>query len=192
MCKFSPPQFSLLTKICLLLATSMLAIWLSTNQIYLRNAIVNVVVAYPFFLFGLCMQNFRGKLNNKPHLLMTIAYSIACALTIGLCAEFNGYVWVYENGFGNNYLLYLLGGIAGTCCLYGVSILLNDFRFGAVVTISKGTIVVLGLHIYIIYFIKLGTFVDYLTALLLTLLFIPIIKISEVYFPWLIGKYRAK
>ena len=187
-----PPRFHNLTVICLLLITSVAAIWLATRQIYLRNAFVNIVVAYPFFIIGIWAQRYKQVLDKKFPLWTMIFIALLATVVVLVCAQYNGYVWVYENGYGNNYLLYLLGGLAGTGLLYVISQLLNEIHSDWVQTISRGSVVSLGLHVFIIRFVKLGTLLDYFSALCLTLIFIPIIKSCEHYVPWVMGMYRVK
>ena len=121
-----------------------------------------------------------------------IFIALLATVVVLVCAQYNGYVWVYENGYGNHYLLYLLGGLAGTGLLYVISQLLNEIHSDWVQTISRGSVVLLGLHVFIIRFVKLGTLLDYFSALCLTLIFIPIIKSCERYVPWVMGMYRVK
>ena len=103
---------------------------------------------------------------------------------------------MYDATCGNNIFLFLLGGIAGTCAVYIISYLLKDYNPTAILIISKGTIIILGFHqLFIRLFDRLpavchSPIAESVAALLILLAFIPIIRLSENYFPVLLG-YRV-
>ena len=103
---------------------------------------------------------------------------------------------MYDATYGKNILLFFIGGIAGTCAVFVISFFVKSYKPIAVVTISKGTIIILGFHQLLIrLFDRLpaifhSVFFEYVVALLILLTFIPIIRLTEKYFPVLLG-YRA-
>ncbi len=102
---------------------------------------------------------------------------------------------MYVNGYGNNILLFLLGGLAGTTMIYLMAKWLDSLKMKVVVDISNGTIIILGFHAYLISIIRdafpTPSLWDAVYALLIVLVFIPIIWIVEKKVPCLMGKYRV-
>ncbi len=101
---------------------------------------------------------------------------------------------MYDATYGSNIILFFVGGLAGTMSVFCISYLLRNIKSKTVLTISKGTIIILGFHQLIIrIYDRLPdffhtVFYEYIAALFILLFFIPIIKISEKYFPLLLGK----
>ena len=157
------------------------------------NAIVNVLVCMPFFLIGVFLKPFKTALSSMHNYLVEIVLLVVAVVLVILCGNYNGYVWMYLNGFGNNYLLYILGGMAGACMLYVVSLWLGRLKYRSMVeTLAKGSIMIIGLHIIIV---KRLTQLpdrlwpeDFALAVLILLAFVPLIRIAELCCPVLLGK----
>ena len=110
----------------------------------------------------------------------------------------NGDVEMFKCGYGNNPFFFLFGGLIGTSMLAFVSMRLDNLFSTFVSTISKGNIVILGLHFQLI---RMSTsFVDSImqepfTRDLITLFlsgviiicFVPIIFLIQKYIPIVIG-----
>ena len=111
------------------------------------------------------------------------------------CGDYNGYVWMYKCEYGNYYALFLLGGIAGTCMLFVVSLWLSRLSYRNIMTnLSKGSIVIIGLHIIIVRRLtELPERIcceDLFFSLLILLCFAPFIRLVELFFPILLGRHR--
>ena len=156
------------------------------------NSIVNVCTAYPFFATGVFLRNYKELLNKK-HNYMILSFTLVCSIVfMYLSANYNGYVWMYICGYGGNMLWFLIGGIAGSTCIFVFSKMLGRTPT-FVKQISKGTILILGFHIYIIPLFRSfyqNPIWDFLSAFIIVLLFIPIIVFAEKHFPLILGKYR--
>ncbi len=120
---------------------------------------------------------------------------VVAVAVVYLCGEYNGYVWMYKNGFGNNFALYIIGGMAGMMMLYVISLWLSRLPYRQMVlTLSKGSILIIGLHIVIVR--RLTELPDRMWGedLLLSILilfgFVPIIRLAELFFPILLGRHR--
>ena len=94
--------------------------------------------------------------------------------------------------YGGNIFLFLVGAIAGTVTIWAMSKL-----FGcapkAVVVISRGTIIILGFHkilIDLVWTFYTPSVLVVVFAILILLLLIPIVIVTENYFPLMAGKYR--
>lgn len=167
-------------------------LWRQTG-IEFSNANTNVLVCMPFFLLGVFLKplkNICNGLNNLCLELALLAFSIAI---IVLCGHYNGYVWMYLCEYGNYFVLYILGGMAGTVMLYIVSLWLSRLPYrNMMMTISKGSILIIGLHIVVVrrltdlpdrFWLEDLTF-----AVLILFCFVPIIRLAELFCPILLGK----
>jgi len=158
------------------------------------NAISNVLVAYPFFIFGAFLRKFKGIMNNYNHLPSQIIGFFICVLIIVICGYYNSEVWMHKVGYGNNIPLFLIGGIAGSTAIFLVSKVFSFHNVKSVLLISKGTIIILGFHVYLIWFVRgfltEPSIMDFILSLLILIVFIPLIRLSERYCPLIIGKYR--
>lgn len=162
-----------------------------------NNANANVFLCMPFFLIGVFLKPFKPAFNNMHNYFILGLLFIASVALVILCGNYNGYVWMYLNGFGNNYILYILGGMAGTCMLYVMSIWLCRLPYYEMVqTLSKGSILIIGLHIIIVRRLaELANRVwleDLLLSVLVLFAFIPFIRIAELYFPLILGRHNSQ
>ena len=171
------------------------AIALNTKGIEMSNANVNVLVCMPLFLIGVFLKPLRNALNAPHHVLLEV---ILMAVAIGgvvACGKYNGYVWMYLCGYGNNYALYIIGAMSGTVMLYVISLWLSRLRHhGMVQVISKGSILIIGLHIIIVRrLMELPDRMwgeDLLFSILILCAFIPVVRLAELYCPILLGHYH--
>jgi uncharacterized membrane protein YdcZ (DUF606 family) len=117
---------------------------------------------------------------------------IVAYLITYLCSKYNGNVWCYINDYGKSFALYLIGGLSGSTIIFVMSKFLDKVQSSLVTTISSCSIIILGLHYELIKFFKISPELDFLSAFLILILFIPIIRICEKKAPILIGTYRIK
>lgn len=158
------------------------------------NAIIDVCTAYPFFAFGVLMRNYKGILNALNNKVVFIAAFACGLLLVSLCSVYNGYVGLFGCNYGGNILLFLVGAIAGTVMIWALSKLLGSSP-KIINIVSRGTIIILGFHkilIDLVWIFFTPSVFDVVFAILITLLFIPLIIATEKYFPLLAGKYRIK
>jgi len=160
------------------------------------NANINVLLCMPFFLIGVFLKPITSFFNNMHNYMVEIPLFVLSVALVILCGNINGYVWMYLNGFGNNYALYILGGMAGACMLYIISLWLSRLPNRAIVqTLSKGSILIIGLHIVIVRrlteLLNRNWLEDLLFSFLILFSFYVLIRISELYFPILIGKKKS-
>ena len=158
------------------------------------NAIIDVCTAYPFFAFGVLMRNYKEILNALNNKVVFIAVFACGLLLVSLCSVYNGYVGLFGCNYGGNILLFLVGAIAGTVMIWALSKLLGSSP-KIINIVSRGTIIILGFHkilIDLVWIFFTPSVFDVVFAILITLLFIPLIIATEKYFPLLAGKYRIK
>lgn len=158
------------------------------------NAVVDVCTAYPFFAIGVLLRNYKEVINAINNKVVLIAAFVGGLLLVALCFMYNGYVGMFCCDYGGNIFLFLVGGVAGTVMIWALSVL-----FGCapknISIISRGTIIILGLHkilIDLVWVFVAPSVLDVVFAALFLLLFIPFIIATENYFPLMAGKYRIK
>ena len=163
----------------------------SHKGIFAQNAIVNVLLSYPFFYFGTILRKYKTVINEGFNTRYSVLMFFITLLITYMCSIYNGHVWVYINDYGNNFLLYLVGGFSGTALIYIISKWLDKIESSIVSTISIGSIIILGLHFSFIRYMKIRPELDFVSAFILLLLFVPIIRFCERRLPILIGIYRT-
>lgn len=173
------------------------AIYLHVIGFEASNANINVLLCMPFFLIGVFLKPLKSILSNLHNFYIEIILFVISFVLVIICGNYNGYVWMYLNGFGNNYALYILGGMAGSCMLYAISLWLSRIPQHAIVqTLSKGSILVIGLHIVIVRRLtqlpNRNWLEDLIFSILILFSFYVLIRIAELFFPILLGRYTIK
>lgn len=169
-----------------------LAYMLVHNKMFLQNAIANILLSYPFFIIGLTLKKHKELLNKDFGKKNEIAMFLFFILLTSICTYLNGNVWVYLNDYGKSFILYIIGGFCGTAIIFILCKWLNNIKLSVVSTISNGSIVILGLHFMFIGYTKITPSLDFVSALIILMLFIPVIKLCEKQCPYIIGVYRIK
>ena len=161
------------------------------------NAWVNVCLAFPFYLVGIELKKIKLLLDRGTNVILMLILFILCVVVISLCGEYNGLVLMYNNGYGQNFFLFLIGAFLGTFALYILCWFLRSYDSYLLRVLSVGNIITLGLHyiVRIIYqnipLFSKPSYWEYLCAFITLITFIPIIIISKRYLPFLLGKSRA-
>lgn len=177
----------------LFIALSAGVIYLHSTGVEISNANTNVLVCMPFFIIGVFLKPLKEVLNRLNHQVLEAGLFITSVFLVIICGNYNGYIWMYLCEFGNSYILYLIGGIAGSMMLYVVSLWLSRLQYRSmIITLSKGSIIIIGLHIIIVRrLIELSNRIwaeDLLMAVLILLVFVPIVRLAELFFPILLGR----
>ena len=171
------------------------AIYLHSTGIEISNANTNVLVCMPFFLIGIFLKPLKSIAQQLHNFSIEVMLFALAAVLIVLCGNYNGYVWMYLCGYGNNYVLYIIGGLAGTMLLYVISLWLSHLPYrNMIITVSKGSILIIGLHIIIVRRLTELPYrmcgEDLIFSLLILFSFIPIIWLAELFFPLLLGRHK--
>ena len=179
----------------LFVALSAGAVYLNSIDVEVSNANVNVLVCMPFFLIGYFLKPLKSVLNNLHNYYIEAALFVVSVSLVIVCGHYNGYVWMYLCGYGNNYILYILGGMVGAVMLYVVSLWLSRLSYRRMIlTLSKGSILIIGLHIVLVRrLVELPNRMwgeDLLMAILILLLFVPVVRLAELFFPLLLGRHQ--
>lgn len=156
------------------------------------NSIVNTCTAFPFFAAGIFLKTKKDNVNSLNSSCLLCLVFLAGASAVYLSGHFNDYVWMYHCGYGNNFFWFLTGGMAGMCSIFAMSKILNHTP-AFILTVSKGTILILGFHGHLIALFRKFFCIpiaDFAIAALIVAVFVPIIMVIEKHFPLILGKYR--
>ncbi len=172
------------------------AIYFHYKGIKISNANVNLLVCMPFFLIGVFLKPLKDYLSQFHNYIIVVSFFILAVVLVILCGYYNGYVWMYLCQYGNYYTLYIIGGLAGSILLYIISLWLSRLPYhNMVLTLSKGSILIIGLHIIIVRRLtELPNRMwgeDLLFSVLILCAFVPIIRIAEINFPLLLGRQKS-
>jgi len=167
------------------------------------SAVANVLLAYPFFAIGYIASL---KSCNKiepvifPRSRIRILGIVAlCGVMVALISRYNGMIEMYNAHFGENVLLFLVGGLIGTYMLACVSYLPDKYDVNGIVrTLSNGSILVLAWQIFFLVGLNLTLFklqptlnhndiVTFILAIGIYGTFVPIIRATNRLCPILIG-----
>lgn len=167
---------------------------LSGTPFFLKapNVIVNICTAFPFFALGIFLHKYKMRLHEWDNKLMLLA-TFVCGLSLTVvCYHFNGFVALFRCDYGDHLLLFLIGGVAGTMMVFALSKLLGGAP-KVVEIISRGTIIILGLHINAVLLIQEAcpVWLALLYAVMIIMVLVPVIILIERYFPLMAGKYRV-
>lgn len=160
------------------------------------NVFVNICAAYPFFSFGIFLQEYKRVLNDLDGKLLALVFVFALFL-VRASIFHNGFVAMYYCNYGGSMFWYIVGGVAGSIMTFAVAKFLG--KAPKVVTIiSRGTIIILGFQSYFIDILKsfahfplfFSSCIDILYAAVIVVAFVPIIMFVEKYCPLMIGIFR--
>ena len=172
----------------------LLVTWLLHRQgIVAYNAIVDVLLAMPFFTMGYLLRPLKERISDvsAPWLF---ALLIVGVIVVGMCGKYNDIVMLYRCSFGCNLLLCLLGGACGTILPYAISMLLKLYLSDFAKVMGGGTLVILGFHFIVIQVLNqvlhIGGGWLYVKAFCIFMAFFPVILFVRKYIPVLYGKYR--
>ncbi|MBQ9888040.1 MAG: acyltransferase family protein [Bacteroidales bacterium] len=163
------------------------------------NIPVSIKHLKPYYLFS-CLPFFVAGMGIKEKGIdiMTgkIEIKMVALLVFFILTQFQGRPDLSSYSYGINYSIFFLNAIIGSFLIFNFCNLLPNRYW--IQVLSTGTLLVLGLH-SIIYpavntaFVHLGianSYLPLLTGIITLALLYPIIKISEYYFPILLGKSR--
>ena len=169
-------------------------LWQQTGS-EISNANTNVLVCMPFFLIGVFLKPLKVFLTTSHNYYFEMVLLALAVVIVILCGNYNGYVWMYLCEYGNYYVLYILGGLAGGAMLYVVSLWLSRLPYrNMMMTVSKGSILIIGSHIVIVRRLtdlpnRLWS-EDLLMSILILLGYVSIIRVTELFGPILLGRHK--
>lgn len=169
-----------------------IAIVYNMQEVDIYNSFLNTTLAYPLYVIGeRCKLLYNRQSGFSDRILwLMITLGLILVITIGII---NGAPWMYKARYGKNLILFFIGGNAGSIVVFAIASYLQHFRYRIVDIIAKGTILILGFQFVLIRFyyhapaILQNGLLKYVIALIIVLIFVPIIQIVEKYFPILLG-----
>lgn len=164
-------------------------------------------VAYPYFSLGIIASKFKNKIcvmadfsGQHAKFLCFIVFIVF--VTLVYIAPINGVVYMVYGQYGYNILLFVLFGIIGIISVFLISLVMSKLirlaKYAKIINV--GSIMILGLHTLFVNKIKilLENFAGdnmllyemslVLASFIILLAFVPLIKITNKYFPIAIGK----
>lgn len=90
-------------------------------------ALLNVCVAYPCFMLGFWARRWKELLSRPGSTRQWCAVALISTAVLLVTTKLNHGVWMYICGYGENFLLFLIGGTAGTALIFSLAKLLRAF-----------------------------------------------------------------
>lgn len=152
------------------------------------------VIAYPFFLFGIYLRkvNIMTIIGNAKLLYKGLICIFGFSI-VAISISFNGFVDLYFLSLGNSVITYFFISIIGSVSLFVCCSIFTNLP-SHITNIARGTLVILGLHGFILLKI-LGhvpikdSFI--LTVLTIAILYFPLLYILK-HFPVAVGRLSNK
>jgi len=150
------------------------------------------LAAFPFFVFGYLIKD---KLNININIFIKMLFVFVSAVFIYWFTVRYGRVNL-GSGKSGNILFYYIAGILGIVSTFYISQILNKhIKFQWVKTISRGTMMIVGLHWFItdifkLYYPDIHFIWAVIASLIITLLFYYPIKVTYNRVPILFGKTK--
>ena len=169
------------------------AIMYNRQEIEVYNAVLNTSLAYPLYLFGGGGKFLYDNMRHPVAKTLIIVLFVISLTLVAVIGKLNGAPWMFGARYGNNLILFLIGGIAGTLAVFACSYLFQRFHCRGIDVISRGTIIVLGFQFVLIECYSHapelfhGGLSEYVAAFIILVSFLPLINFSEIYFPVLLG-----
>lgn len=195
----------------------LVAILALVGAYYLRDchaswAVQNVLVSLPFFYLGLvCRKHWGTKVNemsiriqnvkgeNMQFKIGMVALCLALLAILVVLSAYNGFVQLYNGGFGENIFVFLLNAIIGILLMFIMSSRLSAYRPLWLHTISTGSILILayqyipikaygGIFIQpVLKAYKNNNILTFIAAILIMVAFVPLIRWAQKHVPILMG-----
>lgn len=168
---------------------------LGKHVLKMHSAILSVFLAYPFYIMGYFLKNERKLLAMRKDKLRMGLLMVGSAIGVYLCSKYNACVLMVNHEFGENIFYFLIGSICGIVLVYILARMLENIRWHSIINLSTGMILILGFQMQFIVLICRhihisGGVETLIASIIVMLIFIPIIKLTERYCPYLMGKYR--
>lgn len=187
-----PMQKKILVAICSFVGRYLLY----TLGVYLPLGWDKLLVCFGFYCLGSAASHFKLKKRWIAVFIAALS-SVIWVLAGVICNE---KVSVYAFSFGN-YWLFICSGIFGSVLWFGLSYRLRRSRFFSY--LGQNTILIVGTQYFGIFIVRYatrlvgveGTMTYNILSLAITyaalILYVPVSKVIDAYFPWMVGKRRA-
>ncbi len=156
---------------------------ISIDTIFRGYYIGRMVPSLVFFCIGFFLADHKWTPHNFTFYFVPIFVVLFFLLPL-----FNGKCSINSNTYGISYLLFVLNAVISSILLFVLAEKIPNTKF--ITTISKGTLVVLGMHmpiIRILYYL-LPNSIDFLFPVFTIIICYYIIIVCQHFFPLLLGK----
>lgn len=177
----------------------LIGILLIKHHIQLPFALNSVFLAIPFFAIGYVLSHFFTRKYSN---LIEVTYLLTCVVVVIIIGLFNGSVDINNNQYGNNIILYLICGVAGSLAIFSLSKLVCvkiPYESRLINVLSKGTLLMVGFSatlssMYISIIDNAVSFISVdsnatgmIIGFLVLISFYPLTILVDRYFPAIIG-----
>lgn len=158
---------------------------ISIDTIFRGYIIGRAIPCLPFFCFGFWLKNKQWEPKKLPLTIIILIFAVF--LTVPPVNKATG---IIDNGYGYSYIIFFICAIAISLLIFWISNKIPPNKF--IVTISKGTFVVLGTHMPILLILNklLPPKTEQILPFITIALCYYIIIFCEKYCPILLGKIK--
>ena len=155
------------------------------NSLFRGYYIGLMIPSLPFFCTGLFLKNKGWRSHHVSYKF--IIPLLLCSVFIPLL---NGHCSINSHLYGQSYLIFFMNAIISTMTLFILSAKIPNSKY--IVTISKGTFVILGTHMPILQTLEylFPRKIYFLFPIITVTICYYLIIICEKYYPILLGKWR--
>ena len=178
-------KYYLPISICTIAYMSFESYFVDIDTLYRGLYIGRMIPSMAFFCFGILLKDHNWQPQCMPSYSVFILGYMFILLPI-----INGYCAINSNEYGHSYFVFFINASLSTIFVFVISSYIPFLKF--ITTISKGTLLILGLHIPIMK--VLGVFCpvilhEYLPLLVLPICYFPILYLERSC-PILLGKLK--
>jgi fucose 4-O-acetylase-like acetyltransferase len=158
---------------------------ISIDSLFRGYYIGRLVPCLPFFCLGLFLRKMDWKPCQVPRICIVMMF-----VSFLLIPTINHALGIYDNSYGYSYLLYAANAMLVSVFVFVISDMVPTSKY--IITLSKGTLVILGLHSPLLHILDriLPSDINILSPFITMLLCYYAILVCERYFPMLLGKVR--
>lgn len=178
-------NYSVILSLIVVVYMSLESYLISIDTIFRGLYIGRLIPSMPFFCYGLYLNS--NKIDPSKSSMLLFIFCLFISLVIPLI---NGSCSINSNNYGLSYILFFIGAVLSTLVVFKISASFSMNKF--VYIISRGTLLILGLHIPIMRLLDLllpSFFHEYLYLFVLPICYYPILWLDKNC-PVLIGKLR--
>lgn len=158
---------------------------ISVDKLFRGWYIGRLIPSLPFFCFGFYLkdQKWNPHCPSRYSVLIFAFIFVILPLVNGSCS-------INSNEFGMSYILFLVNAIISTLFIFVISNIIPQNQFATI--ISKGTLLILGLHVPIMKMLDsfLPNYFDYIIPFIAILLCYYPIKFLDEWCPILLGRIK--
>ena len=163
-------------------------------------AIVNSFMSYPLFVLGYwAKRRIKYKVEQNPCITWVCAFVLL--FFVWRIAHYNGVVSMWLGGYGNDFVLFILGSLIGVMAIYLISTRIKSTP-PIIKVVSSGTIIILAFHMPMVRWLShilvvrddvpiFNNLALLVVSVIIVFVFTPIIVLIQKFMPWLIGRRKC-